>query len=153
MLAVGKAEALRWPLIGWVIQAYGMIPLRRGRPDRAALEALLSGLAADEVVLIAPEGHESRTGALEIGQGGAAFLAQHANAPIVPVALTGTAWNVILPAWRRLKRPCVTLTFGRLYRLPGDLRREAAVEIVMRHIAALLPSQYQGVYAVVPSVD
>jgi 1-acyl-sn-glycerol-3-phosphate acyltransferase len=145
--AVGKAEALRWPLIGWVLQAYGMIPLQRGLPDRAALEALLRALAAGEAVLIAPEGRESRTGALESGQGGAAFLAQHAGAPIVPVALTGTAWQAILPAWRRLKRPCVTLTFGRPYRLPRDLRRPAASEMVMRHIAALLPAEYQGVYA------
>ena len=153
VLTVGKAEAVRWPLIGWVIRAYGMIPLHRGQPDRAALETLLRGLAAGEVVLIAPEGRESRTGALEVGQGGAAFLAQHANAPIVPVALTGTAWKALLPAWRQLKRPCVTLTFGRPYRLPGDLRRDAAIEIVMRHIAALLPAQYQGVYAVTRSVD
>ena len=118
-----------------------------------ALETLLRGLAAGEAVLIAPEGRESRTGALEIGQGGAAFLAQHANALIVPVALTGTAWKAILPAWRRLKRPCVTLTFGGPYRLPSDLRRQAAIEIVMRHIAALLPAQYQGVYAAARSVD
>ncbi|HTN81716.1 MAG TPA: maleylpyruvate isomerase family mycothiol-dependent enzyme [Acidimicrobiales bacterium] len=104
-------------------------------------------------VLIAPEGRESRTGALETGQGGAAFLAQRANVSIVPVALTGTAWNSILPAWRRLKRPCVTLTFGQPYQLPGGLRREAAIEIVMRRIAALLPAQYQGVYAVARSVD
>jgi 1-acyl-sn-glycerol-3-phosphate acyltransferase len=153
VLAAGKAEALRWPVIGWVIRAFGMVPLHRGRPDRAALEALLRGLAAGEAVLIAPEGRESHTGALEAGRGGAAFLAQHANAPIVPVALTGTAWRAILPAWRRLRRPCVTLTFGRPYRLPSDLRRQAATEVVMRHIAALLPAGYHGVYAAARSVD
>ena len=73
VMAVGKAEALRWPLAGWVIQAYGMIPLHRGQPDRVALETLLRGLAAGEAVLIAPEGRESRTGALEIGQGAPRF--------------------------------------------------------------------------------
>ena len=153
VVAVGKAEALRWPLIGWVLRAYGMIPLHRGQADRAALRALLQALAAGEAVLIAPEGRESRTGALESGQGGAAFLAQRADVPIVPVAITGTAWRAIWPAWRGLRRPCVTLTFGRPYRLPSDLRRQAAVESVMRRIAVLLPADYQGVYAAVGSIE
>jgi 1-acyl-sn-glycerol-3-phosphate acyltransferase len=144
--AVGKAEALRWPLIGWVIRAYGMVPLHRGRLDRAALAALLRRLAAGDAVLIAPEGHESRTGALEAGQGGAAFLAQHAGAPIVPVALTGTAWRAVLPAWRRLRRPCVTLTFGAPYHLSGALHRSAAIDEIMLRIAVLLPVGYRGVY-------
>ena len=145
--ASGKAEALRWPLIGWVIRAYGMVPLHRGQPDRAALTALLDHLAADEAVLIAPEGRESLTGALEAGQGGAAFLARRSGAPIVPVALTGTAWRSILPAWRRLRRPCVTLTFGAPYVLPGNLQRSTAIDEMMRHIAVLLPADYRGVYA------
>ena len=153
VVAVGKAEALRWPLIGWIIRAYGMIPVQRGQPDRSALRALLQALAAGEAVLIAPEGRESPTGALERGQGGAVFLAQQAGAPIVPVAITGTAWKAVLPAWRRLRRPCVTLTFGRPYRLASDLRRQAAVESVMRHIAALLPAEYQGIYATARSVE
>ena len=153
VLAAGTAEALSWPVIGWVLRAYGMIPLHRDRADRAALDALLRGLSAGQAVLIAPEGRESHTGALEEGRGGAAFLARQANAPIVPVALTGTAWQAILLAWRRLRRPCVTLTFGRPYRLSSDLRRQAATEVVMRHIAALLPSEYRGVYAAARSVD
>ncbi len=144
--AVGKAEALAWPVVGRVIRAYGMIPLHRDRPDRAALETLLGRLTVGEAVLIAPEGRESHTGALEVGQGGAAFLAQHAGVPIVPVALTGTAWKAILPAWRRLRRPCVTLTFGGPYRLSGALPRPAAVAEIMRRLAAGLPPEYRGVY-------
>src|SRR5690606_36913656 len=95
----------------------------------------------------APEGRESHTGALERAKEGAAFLAQQTQAPVLPVAVTGTAWRVVLPAWRRLRRPCVTLTFGRPFCLdPGLPRREAADEI-MRRIAALLPPEYRGVYA------
>jgi len=153
VVPVGKAEALRWPVIGWVLRAYGMVPVTRGQPDRLALRALLGALAGGEAVLIAPEGRESRSGALESGQGGAAFLAQHAGVPIVPVALTGTAWKAILPAWRRLRRPCVTLTFGQPYRLPRDLRRQAAVDSVMRRIAVLLPAEYQGAYAAARPIE
>jgi 1-acyl-sn-glycerol-3-phosphate acyltransferase len=148
VVAVGKAEALRWPLIGWVLQAYGMVPVRPGTPDRAALGALLGRLAVGEVVLIAPEGHESRSGALEAGKGGAAFLAQRSGARLLPVAITGTAWRAVLPAWRRLRRPCVTLTFGVPYQVSGALPRSAASDDIMQHIAALLPAAYRGVYAV-----
>ena len=149
-LVAGKVEILSWPIVGLVVRAYGMIPLHRGHAnaDRAALVRVLASLAAGEALLIAPEGRESHTGALEAGQGGAAFLAQHAaGIPIVPVALTGTAWKDILPAWRRLRRPCVTLTFGPPYRLTGGLRRQAAVDEIMSHIAALLPAEFRGVYA------
>jgi 1-acyl-sn-glycerol-3-phosphate acyltransferase len=142
----GKAELLNWPVIGAVVRAYGMIPLRRGEADRAALEQLLRVLAEGQALLIAPEGRESLTGALESAREGAAFLAQHADVAIVPVGITGTAWTVVLPGWRGFRRPCVTLTFGRPYRLSDGLRRSAAASYIMRQIAALLPAEYQGVY-------
>jgi 1-acyl-sn-glycerol-3-phosphate acyltransferase len=143
----GKIEALRWPVIGLIIRAYGMIPLRRGEPDRATLKRLLGVLESGGALLIAPEGRESLTGALEAGKTGPAFLALHSGAPLVPVAITGTAWRNVLPAWRRLRRPCVTLTFGPPYALPDGLDRRAAADEIMRRIAALLPPEYRGVYA------
>ena len=142
----GKVELLSWPVIGAVVRAYGMIPLRRGEADRAALKQLLTALAEGQALLIAPEGHESLSGALEKAREGAAFLAQQADVAILPVGITGTGWNVVLPAWRHFRRPCVTLTFGRQYRLPAGLRRPAAAGFIMRQIAALLPAEYQGVY-------
>jgi 1-acyl-sn-glycerol-3-phosphate acyltransferase len=144
---LGKAEALRWPVIGLVLRAYGMIPVRRGEPDRATLARALEVLESGGALLIAPEGRESLSGALEAGKHGAAFLAQHAAAPIVPVGITGTAWRAVLPSWRRLRRPCVTLTFGPPYTLPAGLDRREATEEIMRRIAALLPPEYRGVYA------
>jgi 1-acyl-sn-glycerol-3-phosphate acyltransferase len=143
----GKAEILRWPIINAVVAAYGMIPIRRGEPDRAALDRLLQVLSAGQALLIAPEGRESLTGALEPGKGGPAFLALHAGVPILPVAITGTAWKLVLPAWRRLRRPCVTLTFGQPYWLAPGTRRHEAADRIMRQIAALLPAEYRGVYA------
>jgi len=142
----GKVEILRWPVLGWVARTYGMIPLHRGEADREALQRLLAELARGQALLIAPEGRESLTGALEPGHGGPAFLAQHAQVPIVPIAITGTAWNRVLPAWRLLRRPCVTLTFGSPYRLPPWIKRAAAAELIMLRIAALLPPEYRGVY-------
>lgn len=144
---IGKAEILSWPIANAVARAYGMIPVRRGEPDRAALRSALAVLKADGALALAPEGRESRTGALEQGKEGPAFLAQQLGAPIVPIALTGTAWKRVLPAWRRLRRPCVTLTYGRPYQLPSGLDRRQAADYIMRQIAALLPPDYRGVYA------
>ena len=147
VLPAGKVEIQRWPVFGRIAQWYGMIPLRRGEADRAALYQLLAVLEGGQALLIAPEGRESHSGALEAAKGGPAFLALHARVPIIPIAITGTAWNEILRAWRRLRRPCVTLTFGAPYRLPDGLRRPAAAEFIMQQIAALLPPGYRGVYA------
>ena len=145
--ATGKDEITRWPLIGRVALSYGMIPVRRGTVDRTALNQLLAVLRSGGALLIAPEGRESGSGALEAGKGGPAFLALQAQAPILPVAITGTAWPVVLGAWRRLRRPCVTLTFGQPYHLAPGMRRHEAVEEIMRRLAALLPPEYRGVYA------
>jgi 1-acyl-sn-glycerol-3-phosphate acyltransferase len=147
LAAIGKSEILGWPVLGFLARVYGMVPVRRGQPDRSALRLALAILAEGRALAIAPEGRESLTGALEAAKTGPAFLAQQSGAPILPAALTGTAWKRIVPQWRRLRRPCVTLTFGRPYHLPPGLTRRAAADYMMRQIAALLPEEYRGVYA------
>ncbi len=142
----GKSEVLRWPVLGPAARAYGMIPIYRGEVDRSTLRKLVNVLREGGALLIAPEGRESLTGALEAAKTGPAFLALQAGVPVVPIAITGTAWRVVLPAWRRLRRPCVTLTFGAPYRLPPGIGRRDAAELIMRQIAALLPPEYRGVY-------
>jgi 1-acyl-sn-glycerol-3-phosphate acyltransferase len=143
---VGIARALNWPVVGWVLRSYGLIPVEQNTPDRSALKAALAVLAAGGAVAIAPEGHESHTGALEHGQAGPAFLAQKTGATIVPAAVTGTRNAVVVAAWKRLRRPCVTLTFGPAYRLPDGVSRREAADEMMRRIAALLPPEQRGVY-------
>jgi 1-acyl-sn-glycerol-3-phosphate acyltransferase len=145
--ALGKIEVMRWPVIGGLARAYGMIPVRRGEVDRAMLTAALKVLRAGGALLIAPEGRESLTGRLEEAKAGAGFLAVQARVPIVPVAITGTAWKNVLAHWRRFRRPCVTLTFGQPYLLPPEMKRREAAELIMQQIAALLPTEYRGVYA------
>jgi len=143
----GKSEIQGWPVFNRVAAAYGMIPLRRGEPDRATLRRLLSVMAQGGALLIAPEGRESLTGALERAKDGAAFLGLRAGVPVVPVAITGTAWKRVLPAWRRLRRPCVTLTFGMPFRFPAGLSRREATEQLMHRLASMLPPEYRGAYA------
>lgn len=146
-VVIGKVEVLGWPIIGALARAYGMIPVWRGEPDRATLNAALAVLREGQALLIAPEGRESLTGALERAKEGTAFIALHSQAPIVSVAITGTAWKLVWPAWRSFRRPEVTLTFGPPFTLPPGLTRRQAADLIMRRIAALLPAEYRGVYA------
>ena len=75
--ALGKIELYELPILGKLIDWYGVIWLHRGRADIRALRAALDGFAEGRVIVIAPEGRYSVTGALEEGSGGAAFLAGH----------------------------------------------------------------------------
>jgi 1-acyl-sn-glycerol-3-phosphate acyltransferase len=142
---VGKVEILDWPVVGIVARAIGMIPIRRGAPDRGALNACLRMLQSGGALLIAPEGRETPSHTLIEAQEGVGFLALRSGAPIVPIAITGT--ENVYRDWRRFRRPCVTLTFGEPFCLPPDINRREATDLIMRRIAALLPPSYRGVYA------
>ena len=75
MLPLTKIELYEIPLLGKVLDLYGVIWVRRGQPDRRALRAVMEAMDDKRMVAIAPEGRESLTGALEEGTGGAAYLA------------------------------------------------------------------------------
>ncbi len=126
----------------------GGIWIARGASDRAALESALGVLEQGRAVAIAPEGKISTTGGLLPAQPGTAFLAVRGNAPIVPVAITGTerAWSEL----RRFRRPRLTLAFGKPVLpaeiAPGKAGRTAAMETLMGRIAGMLPARYRGVY-------
>jgi len=141
---IGKSEILWWPLAGQIAWAYGMIAVRRGEPDRATLKSAVNILKLGRALLIAPEGRESKTQGLQPGKGGAAFLALQSQAPLLPVAITGT--DKTYAHWLRLRRPYVTLTFGAPFDLPPGCSRREAADLIMRRIAELLPPEYRGVY-------
>jgi 1-acyl-sn-glycerol-3-phosphate acyltransferase len=143
---IGKAEILRWPILGFLARGYGMIAVRRGQPDRVTLKAALDVLKSGRALLIAPEGRESRSGAMEAAKGGAAFLAVHGGVPVLPIAITGTENRKVYSQWMRLHRPCVTLTFGQPFMVPQARPRREAADLIMHSIAELLPPKYQGVY-------
>ena len=88
--ALGKVELYDLPILGKMMDWYGVIWLHRGRADRRAMRAALDALAEGRILVIAPEGRYSLIGGLEEGEHGAAFLAYKADVPIVPVVVTGT---------------------------------------------------------------
>ena len=90
---VSKIENFRVPLIGWNMRLNGYIPLVRGNRDSvvrmmAECEAALAGGSS---VMIFPEGTRSLDGRMRAFKTGAFELALRTRAPILPIALDGTA--------------------------------------------------------------
>jgi 1-acyl-sn-glycerol-3-phosphate acyltransferase len=88
-----KKELMSIPLLAPAMRLGKFVPVERGsRRDAAkasveeAADALRSGLH----ILVFPEGTRSRDGRLATFKKGPFFLAQQTQAPIIPIALSGT---------------------------------------------------------------
>ena len=146
----------KWRDVGlfrWVGKHFNFIFIDRFNPDIKALRKIISLMEENNILVIAPEGTRSRTGALIEAKPGVSYLAAKLNRPIIPVAITGTEDKNLLGNLKRLRRSHITLTAGPAFILP-PLPRENRDEVLKRytdeimcHIAALLPQKYRGVYA------
>jgi 1-acyl-sn-glycerol-3-phosphate acyltransferase len=149
--AFAAAKHKRNPFYALLLTVMGSIWVRRGEVDRQALKEALDVLERGEVLGMAPEGTRARGPyALQEGKVGAAYLATRTEVPIVPVGLTGT--EKIKRNLPRLRRTPVRVVVGKPFRLPesGRVRGQKLREytdLIMRHIAELLPEEYRGVYA------
>jgi 1-acyl-sn-glycerol-3-phosphate acyltransferase len=131
--------------------AIGVLPLRRGEADRAALRQALGILKDGGAIAFFPEGTRGRSypRTLKPARPGIAFLARLSGAPVLPVAIAGTD-VVDSPAdilTQAFTRPRFDVCIGRPVQLPRDLPLEEATTAVMQEIAHLLPERYRGPYA------
>jgi 1-acyl-sn-glycerol-3-phosphate acyltransferase len=147
---ISKVEMYDFPVIGKLMEAYGVIWVNRGQPDRRALRAALQGLSEGRMIVIAPEGRESVTGALEEGTRGAAYLALKSGAPIVPITVTGTENRNVYGNLKRFKRTRISLRVGKPFTLEsaGDQRQaiQQGTLKIMQTLADQLPEEYRGFY-------
>lgn len=151
---IGAADVFDKPGQGQLLRLYGVTPVHRGEYDRALLEHVIRVLRAGRRLLIAPEGGRSHVTAMRRAHPGIAYIVEQTGAPVIPVGVVGTTSDF----WQRAKRgerPLLELRIGRPIQLPpvegkGAARREARqrnADLVMRHMAGLLPEEYRGVYA------
>jgi 1-acyl-sn-glycerol-3-phosphate acyltransferase len=148
------AEKYREKLWGrWMVKAFDGIWVERFNADLNAMREVLRRLKKGGVMVVAPEGTRSPTGALQEGRDGASYVAAKAGVPVVPVGMMGTEDAVVRERLKRLKRLDIIIHVGQPFTLspltPGDrdsqLKQHTAE--VMCHIAALLPPSYHGIYA------
>jgi 1-acyl-sn-glycerol-3-phosphate acyltransferase len=143
--------------IGWLLRSVNAIFVNRGEVDRRALREALATLKAGGVLGMAPEGTRSKTGGLQRGRSGAAYLAYHSGARLAPVVSTGQERAV--SSLLHLRRARVRVVFGPPFDPPPvsgkvtTAHLDSLTEEIMHRLAALLPPEYRGVYADVPVVN
>lgn len=82
---MAKAELLRVPVIGFLLEKAGIFAVDRGKSDVAAVKTALRCLKEGNKLLIFPEGTRSKTGEMGEAKTGVAMFATKTNSPIVPI--------------------------------------------------------------------
>ncbi len=107
-----KKELMEIPILGRAMRMAKFVPVERGhRRDaaQASVDAAADALRSGLHILVYPEGTRSRDGRLSTFKKGPFFLAKETQAPIVPIALSGTQTmmhkgsNAIVPGLARIQ--------------------------------------------------
>src|SRR5438270_1643019 len=88
-----KQELMSVPILGRAMRMAKFVPVARGsRRDaaQASVEAAADALRSGLHILVYPEGTRSLDGRLSAFKKGPFFLAEETQAPIIPIALSGT---------------------------------------------------------------
>ena len=152
---IGAEEVFSKPGQGLVLKAYGVIPVHRGDYDRGLLMKIIHILKSGLPLLIAPEGGRSHSPPMRRAKTGVSYIVEQTGVPVVPAALVGTTEDFWQRATRGKTRPSLEMRIGKPIILPEitskgaekHVARQANADLVMRHLAGLLPAEYHGVYA------
>jgi 1-acyl-sn-glycerol-3-phosphate acyltransferase len=140
-----KKELMSIPILGRAMRMAKFVPVARGhRRDaaQASVEAAADALRSGLHILVYPEGTRSPDGRLSTFKKGPFFLAQQTQAPIVPIALSGTQTMM------RKGSNAITPGLARFQLLPAIepshyATREQLMLAVRRAIAEALPPEMQ----------
>ena len=151
---IGASDVFEKPGQGQILKLYGVIPVHRGEYDRALFNRVISVIKSGFPLLIAPEGGRSHVPAMRRAMPGIAYIIEQTGVPVLPAAIVGTTEDY----WQRARRgekPMLEIRIGRPITLPqittkGTEKHEARqknADLVMSHLAGLLPEEYRGEYA------
>lgn len=151
MTAFGKTETWNSKFMAWLFNLWGIIPIKRGEPDRKALRAGLTALKNNKILGITPEGTRSNDGQLQKGHPGVVMIALLSGAPLIPIVTYGS--EKYRRNLKRFRRTDVKIIVGKPFTLtPGDQKvtravREQMTTEIMVQMAKLLPPAYRGEYS------
>jgi len=138
-----KKELMSIPILGRAMRMAKFVPVARGhRRDaaQASVEAAADALRSGLHILVYPEGTRSPDGRLSTFKKGPFFLAKETQAPIIPIALSGTQTMM------RKGSSAITPGLARIQLLPAVepseyATREALLLAVRIAIADALPPE------------
>jgi 1-acyl-sn-glycerol-3-phosphate acyltransferase len=125
---MAKSQLFGPPVLTYIFAHGGVFPVRRGHRDEEAFKTANMILEQGEMMLIYAEGGRSRTGELGEVKPGLGRIALESGAPVVPVAVHGSA---SVRRWKRLRFPKVTVQFGEPLSFPVEpgATRERQLEV------------------------
>jgi 1-acyl-sn-glycerol-3-phosphate acyltransferase len=106
---MAKSQLFGPPVLTYIYKHGGVFPVRRGHHDEEAFKTAYEILDQGEMLLVYAEGGRSRSGEMGEPKPGIGRIALESGAPIVPVAIHGSAR---VRGWKRLRFPKVTIQFG-----------------------------------------
>jgi 1-acyl-sn-glycerol-3-phosphate acyltransferase len=138
-----KKELMSIPILGHAMRLAKFVPVARGhRRDsaQASVEAAADALRSGLHILVYPEGTRSLDGRLSTFKKGPFFLAKETQAPIIPIALSGTQTMM------RKGSYAITPGLARIQMLPAIEpsryeTREELMAAVRNAIAQALPQE------------
>jgi 1-acyl-sn-glycerol-3-phosphate acyltransferase len=87
---LARENLFRFPVLGWVLRQWDVVPVDRDGGGAAGLRAILDRLLAGGAIILFPEGTRSRDGRLQPARSGIGLTVIKSNAPVVPVRVFGT---------------------------------------------------------------
>ncbi len=106
---MAKSQLFGPPVLTYVYKHGGVFPIRRGNRDEEAFKTAYTLLDQGEMLLVYAEGGRSRSQELGEPRPGIGRIALESGAPVVPVAIHGSA---AVRKWKKLRFPKVTVQFG-----------------------------------------
>ncbi len=114
---MAKSQMFGPPMLTYIYKHGGVIPIRRGHHDEEAFKTAFTVLDQEGMLLIYAEGGRSRSSELGEPKRGIGRLALESGAPVVPVAIYGSAK---VRRWKRLSFPSIAVQYGEPLTFPKE---------------------------------
>ena len=114
---MAKSQMFGPPVLTYIYKHGGVFPVRRGHHDEESFKTAFTILGQGGMLLVYAEGGRSRSGELGEPKPGIGRIALESGAPVVPVAIHGSAQ---VRRWKRLRFPKVTVEFGEPISFPVE---------------------------------
>jgi 1-acyl-sn-glycerol-3-phosphate acyltransferase len=125
---MAKSQLFGPPVLTYIYKHGGAFPVRRGHRDEEAFVTSKAILDRGDTLLVYAEGGRSRSGELGEPKRGIGRITLESGAPVVPVAIYGSAR---VRSWKRLRFPRVSVQYGAALSFPAeaDPSRERQLEV------------------------